>query len=1128
MATALAGLAGVGAAPAAPTAGPVDDLRLVVEKRSLLGTHTWYQQTYRGLDVLGGTLTRHTYAAGTTSVTDEREPVSGAPGVVPQVARDRALAAAGRFARRADLAVLPGRPSRLVWAVRSEPPGGATRTLVAADDGSVIRVESLVRHADGSGTVFDPSPVVTLRDPSLTDQEDADYPALAPAYQSVTLRHLDGSGQLVGDFASVGANDPAYSPDLSFDYPRSSTYFSQTMAYYHLTAAQEYLQALGFADVNNEPQLILPDAFEEDSSFYQSGIPGLEPDLIVTGTGGVDDAEDADVLWHEYGHAIQDDQLPGFGASEDARAIGEGFGDYWAATLSQAVNDGYDEPCVADWDATAFRVPCLRRVDTDTTIADRTFEIHDDGQIWSRALWDINRALGRDAANLIIVEAQFGFARATTFDAAARVTVDTALRLFGGREARVVAQAFEDRGIDVTGHDLAVRPGPAPSAPGLHPIATLDSPTPGGGFLFIDFEPYDLNDSGQAEYGADVTTGGEALFLSSGDTVRELARSFTTAPDGGQFGFGVLPGTTTLDSAGELAFTFAGPPETFPRGLDARLYRTRRGSLSPVVVPDVTPAPGGGRFVGVNGSPTVDDRGTVAFAGMIRTDAGIEGELGVGIFAAAGSQAIRAVVVPGDPAPGGGRFDFADEPTLNGRGDLAFGGHLAGDPCDLGLPQNIAIGCERGLYLRDGSSGRMRRLASVGDAAPGGGTFVSLRGPVINASGDVLFRGLVDTGSSREPGFFLAHDGGVTAVARLGDAAPGGGRLTVLPFQPGNWDLNDRGDVSFSATLDTDDNEDGLVDMGLYRWSAGELSLVVRSGTALAGDAEILTLQPLEYIGLFDAPYSGALINNHRQTLFAAFVRTGAFHETVLYLASGTDPTAAPATATVGDLVWQDDDGDGIQDASEPRVPDVSVQLLGPGGELLRAVATDADGRYAFTEVAPGDYSVRFAPPRSYVFTPADRGADDLLDSDADPHTRRTPVFTLLPEERELSIDAGLRLAPRASIGGSTWLDSDRDGLQVKGQQLVGGVQVELLDAQGNLLASQVSDPQFGYLFPRLRAGEYRVRFTAPEGLALTTANVGTNDELDSDPDPATGLTPIIVLPDGRIDQSVDAGFIPS
>ena len=77
------------------------------------------------------------------------------------------------------------------------------------------------------------------------------------------------------------------------------------------------------------------------------------------GKGGVDDAEDAEVILHEYGHAIHFSQNFSF-ASEEAGAISEGFGDYWAVTVSDVVARSLGVanreplPCVADWDSTSY------------------------------------------------------------------------------------------------------------------------------------------------------------------------------------------------------------------------------------------------------------------------------------------------------------------------------------------------------------------------------------------------------------------------------------------------------------------------------------------------------------------------------------------------------------------------------------------------------------------------------------------------------------------------------------------------------------------------------------------------------------------------------------------------------
>ena len=139
------------------------------------------------------------------------------------------------------------------------------------------------------------------------------------------------------------------------------------MGYYWVTEAQKYIQSLGFGTtrrpVNKESQDIRTDQYGLDNSFSWD-----KHDYLRFGKGGVDDAEDAEVILHEYGHAIQDAEVTGFGVGPEAGGIGEGFGDYWAVTVSNLLAPTPDAPCVADWDSvsyTAGPIHCLRRIDTN-------------------------------------------------------------------------------------------------------------------------------------------------------------------------------------------------------------------------------------------------------------------------------------------------------------------------------------------------------------------------------------------------------------------------------------------------------------------------------------------------------------------------------------------------------------------------------------------------------------------------------------------------------------------------------------------------------------------------------------------------------------------------------------------
>jgi zinc metalloprotease ZmpB len=305
----------------------------------------------------------------------------------------------------------------------------------------------------GIGTVFLPNPVADLQNQTLTDQKDADYAALQPAYHNVVLTNLDGSGFLRGDWANVrSATGPeAYSPTNTFLYHRNDDRFEQVMAYYWVTEAQKYIQELGFGSelrpINMESQDVRINQWGLDNSYSWD-----KHDVLRFGKGGVDDAEDAEVILHEYGHAMMDSQQTpfGYGGSVEAGAIGEGFADYWAVTVSDVIAPTPDPACVADWDSVSYTsdVPhCLRRVDEDLHYPeDLNGRVHHDGQIWSRALWDIRNALGNVVADRIILQGMFDM-RDPTMPELAASTVAAAADLYGPAEVAAVQQAFEDRGI---------------------------------------------------------------------------------------------------------------------------------------------------------------------------------------------------------------------------------------------------------------------------------------------------------------------------------------------------------------------------------------------------------------------------------------------------------------------------------------------------------------------------------------------------------------------------------------------------------------------------------------------------------------------------------------------------------
>ena len=473
LATAAFGLSftsAAGAAPESSAANPAG-LELIKTRTSLLGKHYWYQQTFKGLPVINGYYAKHVTTSGGVQIADGRDAVPANLDVTAKVpsatATKSANAAVSARAARAriagpekdvtpapaaaagaaQLAVIGGPDARLVWNVTSRSAQGVTRSLVDAKSGTVVESKVISDHADGRGIVFDPNPVVSEREEKLTDQDDANTDELFPAHKNVVLRNLAGNGKLEGTYVDIvkAKGGLAESADNRFLYFRDDDRFEQVMAYYQVNQTQEYIHSLGFTEVNNESQDFEINTYKGDNSFYDPS-----KDVITMGEGGVDDGEDAEVIWHEYGHAIQDDIVPGYGESLQAGAIGEGFGDYWAVTMSVPVSRNFDLPCVMDWDATSYTTTephCLRRTDTGKTTDDIVGQVHADGEIWSNALWDIHKALGRNKANQVILEGTFFYAPDTSFADAARVTVQAARLLYGKVTAAKVTEAFQARKI---------------------------------------------------------------------------------------------------------------------------------------------------------------------------------------------------------------------------------------------------------------------------------------------------------------------------------------------------------------------------------------------------------------------------------------------------------------------------------------------------------------------------------------------------------------------------------------------------------------------------------------------------------------------------------------------------------
>lgn len=133
--------------------------------------------------------------------------------------------------------------------------------------------------------------------------------------------------------------------------------------------------------------------------------------------------------------------------------MGEGFGDYLAASFFAGSKPARLRPTVMSWDGVLSDSvpPCVRRLDEPLTVESFDYapdaDEHENGKIWSATLWDIRRAIGRAVADRIIIESHFQLDGFTTFARGARGILDADRNLYRGRHLGTLRRVLAARGI---------------------------------------------------------------------------------------------------------------------------------------------------------------------------------------------------------------------------------------------------------------------------------------------------------------------------------------------------------------------------------------------------------------------------------------------------------------------------------------------------------------------------------------------------------------------------------------------------------------------------------------------------------------------------------------------------------
>jgi protocatechuate 3,4-dioxygenase beta subunit len=227
-------------------------------------------------------------------------------------------------------------------------------------------------------------------------------------------------------------------------------------------------------------------------------------------------------------------------------------------------------------------------------------------------------------------------------------------------------------------------------------------------------------------------------------------------------------------------------------------------------------------------------------------------------------------------------------------------------------------------------------------------------------------------------------------------------------------------------------------------------------------------------------------------------------------------------TASIGDFVWNDLNGNGVQDAGEPGIGGVTVNLLNAAGTVIATTITNASGAYIFANIVPGTYSVTFTTPAGYTPTGSNLGGNDATDSD--PVGGTVTGIVVGVNQTNTTIDAGFYQP--ATLGNFVWNDTNANGVQDAGEAGIGGVTVNLLNSAGTVIGTTTTSATGAYSFTNLAPDTYGVSFVTPAGYTATLSNVTTPGATDAnDSDPVGGTVTGITLTSGQTNNTIDAGF---
>jgi hypothetical protein len=425
------------------------EMRIINEKKSQLGTHYYFAQYYKGVPIYKGYYNVHIDKNGTIFLATD------------QLADTR----------KWDINHPLANDSTALWmpiegkAIAAQKIVNETSIVFRSLQGEVLlekdnRFNFFKEDTMISAKVFLPDPltskgVIYGQDGLYLHYNDSDYalinderkPVQFPAtFENDSFRLRNRYAQILN--LQVPDSIPVVSHLPVFDFTRRQSGFKETMAMYHIYSTQQYFQSLGINELNNYSIKVDPLAGTADNSSFNFSTDTS----LYFGIGGVPDAEDADVITHEYTHALSWFMNASPNMSTERRSIEEAICDIIAAVYSKKYSDfnwqlvyNFDGPNPVAQGAKGFW-------GGRTTLSPRNYSslsgsLYADALIWSGTMMDIIEQIGTDTAVKMMLNSIYLMTENTTMPQAARLMMMVDSMMFNKAYGWKIGPVLFNRGM---------------------------------------------------------------------------------------------------------------------------------------------------------------------------------------------------------------------------------------------------------------------------------------------------------------------------------------------------------------------------------------------------------------------------------------------------------------------------------------------------------------------------------------------------------------------------------------------------------------------------------------------------------------------------------------------------------